>query len=78
MSTPGVIKDYRTVLFGLLSCVDYGWFICAGRKWYRLPVLTTRVIIHIILWIMYETETRPHCLRGNSDHNSIMRIDGSI
>jgi hypothetical protein len=57
-------KDYRVILYGLFSCVHYGWDVCAGRKWQQVPFLVFRAVSHLGLFLLFQHDTRPHAVEA--------------
>lgn len=64
--TDPTAKDYRIVLYGLFSCVHYGWDICAGRRWNRLSFLLFRAVSHVVLFLLIQCDVRPHALEAGT------------
>lgn len=63
VSTRPSTKDYRILLYGLLSCMHYGWDILAGRKFHRIPFLFSRAICHLAFFWLFEQDSRLRAIK---------------
>jgi hypothetical protein len=66
---PGALAqlDHRVVLYGLLSCVHYGWNACARRQWDKVPFSAFRLVLHVgMVWYSVKASRSPTAGHPNS------------